>query len=99
MDELPWKLFETYIKSHPNYLVKHHHEPYNAFWLEQLPEYLREKNPIQILKEPNDTNTDYLLKAKLYIGGKEGGKIYYGKPIIYDDDNVHYHGHDRHPPW
>ena len=71
MDELPWKLFETYIKSHPNYLVKHHHEPYNAFWLEQLPEYLREKNPIQILKEPNDTNTDYLLKAKLYIGGKE----------------------------
>ena len=90
MDELPWKLFETYIKSHPNYLVKHHHEPYNVFWLEQLPEYLREKNPIQILKEPNDTNTDYLLKAKLYIGGKEGGKIYYGKPIIYDDDNVHY---------
>ena len=38
----------------------------------------------------DSTNTDYLLKAKLYIGGKEGGKIYYGKPIIYDDDNVHY---------
>ena len=25
MDELPWKLFETYIKSYPNYLVKHHY--------------------------------------------------------------------------
>ena len=90
MDELPWKLFETYIKSYPNYLVKHHLDPYNDFWLKQLPEYLREKNPIQILKEPNDTNTDYLLKAKLYIGGKDGNKIYYGKPIIYDDENVHY---------
>ena len=90
MDELPWKLFETYIKSYPNYLVKHHLDPYNDFWLKQLPEYLREKNPIQILKEPNDTNTDYLLKAKLYIGGKDGSKIYYGKPIIYDDENVHY---------
>ena len=90
MDELPWKLFETYIKSYPNYLVKHHLDPYNAFWLEQLPEYLQEKNPIQILKEPNDTNTDYLLKAKLYIGGKDGSKIYYGKPIIYDEENIHY---------
>ena len=39
MDELPWKLFETYIKSYPNYLVKHHLDPYNDFWLKQLPEY------------------------------------------------------------
>ena len=90
MDELPWKLLETYIKDHPNYLVKHHIDSYNAFWLEQLPEYLREKNPIQILKEPNETNTDYLLKAKLYIGGKEGDKVYIGKPMIYDDENVHF---------
>jgi DNA-directed RNA polymerase II subunit RPB2 len=90
MDELPWKLLETYIKDHPNYLVKHHIDSYNAFWLEQLPEYLREKNPIDILKEPNETNTDYLLKAKIYIGGKEGDKVYIGKPMIYDDENVHF---------
>ena len=90
MDELPWKLLDTYIDNTPNYLVKHHIDSYDSFWLEQLTEYLREKNPIQILKEPNDTNTDYLLKAKLYIGGKEGDKVYYGKPMLYDDENVHY---------
>ena len=55
-----------------------------------MPEYLREKNPIQILKEPNETNTDYLLKANLYIGGKEGDKVYFGKPMIYDEENVHF---------
>ena len=90
MDELPWKLFETYIKAYPNYLVKHHIDSYNTFWLEHLTEYLHEKNPIQIMKEPNESNTDYLLKANLYIGGKEGKQVYYGKPMIYDEENVHF---------
>ena len=26
----------------------------------------------------------------MYIGGKDGSKIYYGKPIIYDDDRTHF---------
>ena len=26
----------------------------------------------------------------MYLGGKEGGKIYFGKPVIYDSDNAHY---------
>lgn len=26
----------------------------------------------------------------MYFGGKDGSKIYFGKPIIYDDKNAHY---------
>ena len=26
----------------------------------------------------------------MYLGGKQGDKIYYGKPVIYDDNNAHY---------
>ena len=29
-------------------------------------------------------------QCKLYMGGKDGSKIYFGKPVIHDDNNVHY---------
>ena len=68
MDELPWKLFETYIKSYPNYLVKHHLDPYNDFWLKQLPEYYAEAFDVaqacyrggDYTKDMNYKNFDYL---------------------------------------
>ena len=25
-----------------------------------------------------------------FLGGKEGDRVYYGKPMLYDDENVHY---------
>ena len=36
-----------------------------------------------------ETN-EYLSQCKLYMGGKDGSKIYFGKPVIHDKDNVHY---------
>ena len=32
------------------------------------------------------TINEYRYQAKIYIGGKSGNKIYYGKPIIYNND-------------
>jgi DNA-directed RNA polymerase II subunit RPB2 len=37
-----------------------------------------------------DKHNDYKLKCNLYLGGKNGDKLYYGKPIIYDNDRDHY---------
>ena len=41
---------------------------------------------------PVKTNTrqDYKYQCKLYIGGRNGNQIYYGKPIIYDDERRRY---------
>ena len=33
---------------------------------------------------------EYRSQANLYIGGKDGSRIYFGKPVIYDDDREHY---------
>ena len=39
-------------------------------------------------KGPIKTNTreDYMYECKLYIGGRKGDKLYFGKPIIYEKD-------------
>ena len=42
---------------------------------------------------PVKTNTreDYKYQCKLYIGGRKGNRIYYGKPIIYEKDGKSEH--------
>jgi len=39
-------------------------------------------------KGPIKTNTreDYMYECKLYMGGRKGDKLYFGKPIIYEKD-------------
>ena len=72
------KLFED----NPNMLVKHQLDSYNNFFNVDIKNIFREKNPIRIMKIKDKYN-DYNLKCNLYLGGKEGDKLYYGKPIIY----------------
>ena len=87
---IPWDIIDTYFKNNPTYLVKHHLESYNNFFNNGLSQIFKEKNPINISKAPNDKN-EFKYVAELYLGGKNGTKIYYGKPIIYDEnDRVHF---------
>ena len=47
-------------------------------------------NPIMLKKEFDDKVGDFRLKCFLYLGGKNLDKVYYGKPIIYDEDKEHF---------
>ena len=49
----------------------------------QIETELSKEQLLQELKE-------YNLTCKLYIAGKKGDKLYYGKPIIYDTNNSHF---------
>ena len=86
-----WKIIQTYFRDNPEFLVSHHLQSYNLFLNTQLPQIFKENNPIR-LREEQDLNTkEYKYQCNLYLGGKQGDKIYYGKPIIYDNnDNVHF---------
>jgi len=89
-EELAWLVIDKYFANDPNILVKHHLESYNDFFNNKIHNIFKEKNPILIMKEQNDTTKEYNYRAELYIGGIDGKRIYYGKPIIYDEHREHF---------
>ena len=93
MEKLSWKLIETYFEENPDYLVSHHLESYNSFFNKGIHNIFKENNPIRFIeREDKSENVDSEKRNEclLYLGGKDGSKLYFGKPIIYDDDRTHY---------
>ena len=88
--ELPWLVIETYFKDNPRSLVQHHLNSFNDFFGGGIQQIMKEKNPIRIMKQQDPTTKEFRLKTELYFGGKNGNKIYFGKPIIYDDERAHF---------
>ena len=86
-----WNIIDSYFQDNPNHLVRHHLDSYNDFFDNEIKQILKEKNPINIIKEEDKDTKEFNLTAKMYFGGKNGDKIYYGKPIIYDEnDRTHF---------
>ena len=88
--EFAWKILDKYFEDNPTALVDHHLESYNDFFESGINQIFREKNPIRIVKQQDPETKEYKCKANLYLAGKDGNKIYYGKPIIFDAQNEHY---------
>lgn len=90
-DEIAWSLIERYFLDNPQNLVKHHIQSYNDFYKNGIFQIFREKNPLTIYAKHNEKTGEYDNKIDIYFGGKEGNRLYFGKPVIYDStDNVHY---------
>ena len=88
--EFAWTILDKYFKDNPTSLVDHHLNSFNNFFENGINQIFREKNPITILLDMDKVTKEHNLKIQLYLGGKEGDKIYYGKPVIFDDNNNHY---------
>lgn len=89
-----WNLIETYIRDNPYHLVNHHLDSFNHFFYKGIPNIFKENNPITIMKEHIPAYSTYEREIHLYLGGKDGTKIHYGKPIIYEGEN---HKHFMYP--
>jgi len=87
---ITWNIIEKFFYDNPQVLVKHHLESYNEFFKSGLKSIFKERNPIILQKEQDPDNKQFKYRCELYLGGKSGDKIYYGKPVIYDDDREHY---------
>ena len=105
-DEFNWNIIHSLFKGDSQLLVRHHLESFNDFYSSGIFQTFKETNPIRISSryDPNlarydpDTNTlnpelgfgEYRSQALIYMGGKDGSKVYYGKPVIYDEGRAHY---------
>jgi DNA-directed RNA polymerase II subunit RPB2 len=89
-NEIAWKIIDKYFVDNPNNLVAHHLDSYNHFFEYGLQKIFNENNPIRFTEQPLDNTNKNVKKCFLYLGGKDGSKIYIGKPIIYDENHVHY---------
>ena len=89
-ENISWKLIDKYFKDNPNCLVSHHLESFNDFFKSGIKRIIRENNPIRFIEREDQNDSGKRNECLLYLGGKEGDKIYYGKPVIYDDNNAHY---------
>ena len=86
-EDFHFSFIEKYFKE--NSLVEHHLSSVNDFYDTSIPKIFMDKNPIRYYAGKKATN-QYKYNAKIYIGGKKADKIYYGKPVIFDENNVHY---------
>jgi DNA-directed RNA polymerase II subunit RPB2 len=93
-ETIPWNIIDKLFSDNPNILVAHQLDSYNEFISNGISQIFKEHNPIVFQKEKNLQTDAYKHISRLYLGGKLGDKIYYGKPVIYDEtgttSRVHY---------
>jgi len=93
-ETIPWNIIDKFFSDNPNVLVAHQLDSYNEFISNGISQIFKEHNPIVFQKEKNPQTNIYKHISRFYLGGKSGDKIYYGKPVIYDEtattSRVHY---------
>ena len=89
MEAVSWDLLDKYFKNNPYSLVAHQLDSFDKFFSNDIFNIFRENNPLKFVAKTvqQDESQD---KIMIYMGGKNADKIYFGKPVIYDADNVHY---------
>ena len=93
-ETIPWNIIDKLFNDNPNLLVAHQIDSYNEFMLNGIRQIFKEHNPIVFQKEKDEKTDTFRNVSRFYLGGKKGDKIYYGKPVIYDEtgtmNRVHY---------
>lgn len=85
---MEWSVIDKYFSDNPNNLVAHHLESYNDFFNNGIYRIFKENNPIRFIEREDED--DLRNECLLYMGGKDGKALHFGKPIIYDDGKSHF---------
>ena len=74
-----WDIIDKHFEENPQSLVRHHLESFNDFYKHGIFKLFKEKNPITIVSKYDESIGEYRSKCNMYIGGKNGDKVYVSK--------------------
>lgn len=81
--ELSRQLIDRYFRTVPYPYTRHHIDSYDQFLQQDLINIVRSQNPILILKDLIDENTNkYKYRVEIFVGGEDGTAIEIGTPTI-----------------
>lgn len=87
-----WRIIDSYFTNDPYIFIKHQLDSYNLFFEKDIYKIFRENNPFRFMKNMYDESIkpkrligEY--EFEIYFGGKDGNKLFFGKPVIYDKDD------------
>jgi DNA-directed RNA polymerase II subunit RPB2 len=94
LNDISWNIIHQMFEDNPYLLVNHHLTSYNHFFKNGIFKIFKDNNPIRF-KERIEAESKSEVEEKsreilIYMGGKEGNELYFGKPVIYDDNYSHY---------
>ena len=78
-----WHVIDTYFRTNPYFLTKHHLESWNDFVNSKITSTIKVLNPFVILK--NQDNGNIIHEINVYIGGYSGEEVFINKPTIYEN--------------
>ena len=82
--KVDWNIINSYFNSNNYYFSNIQIESYNDFIGNKLPYTIKTLNPFTMLKNKPDTD-ELMYEVNVYIGGREGDKIYLGKPVLHEN--------------
>ena len=84
MKSVSWNILDKFFTENPYNLVAHHLDSYNNFFDVGINNIFKENNPVRFSVKGAQ------MQVLLYMGGVDGNRIRFGKPVIYDDTHSHY---------
>ena len=89
-NEIIWNIIDSHFKDNYQTLVMHHVDSYNDFFENTIYNIFKEENPITLMSNYDEYIDEHRNTCEMYIGGKEGKRIYFGKPTIYENEDSKY---------
>lgn len=82
LKKIDWEIINSYFNYYNNYFSLSQINSYNNFVSSNIPYIIKTLNPFTMLKKDEDNNIKH--EVNIYMGTKQGDKIYLSKPTIYN---------------